>query len=147
MAKETLKITIDDGTREIPVVNTFGQPVCTIHFRPADYSIFDRYKDFAKDFEDIVKPLENVGITNNGEAAVDDGWQIIKQVEGEIIQRFNDLLDTDDAAEIFAKRNAFSSVGGKFFCEVVLDALGDIIVEAVDEERKKSDERMKKYLS
>ena len=56
MALKDLKGVIDDGTREIPLVNKFGKLICNIYIRPGDLSILDRYEDLTKDFADIVKP-------------------------------------------------------------------------------------------
>ena len=52
----------------------------------------------------------------------------------------------DEADEIFAKRNPFSSVGGRYFCENVIEALGNIIIEATNAEMQKSSARMAEYL-
>jgi len=142
-----LFVTIDDGTREIPVKNKFGKLICNIHIRPSDFSILDRYNDFLKDFQDIVKPLEDISITNAGEAQFDEGWKTIKSVEAEIIKRFNSLFDMDEAEELFRSRNAFSSVSGRFYCELVLEALGDVIIQTINEESKKAREKVEKYLS
>ena len=54
MNDKKLEIVIDDGTREIPIKNTYGKEICRIHIRPGDFSIVDRYNDFTKDFEEIV---------------------------------------------------------------------------------------------
>lgn len=139
--------TIDDGIKEIQLNNRYGQQICKIHFRPADYSILDRYNEFVEDFQTIVKPLENLDIKANGDATFEDQWAEIKKVENEIIDRFNKLFDMEDANEIFAKRHAFSSINGTFFCEIVLNALGDIISEEITKEMKKSQKKIEKYLS
>ena len=74
-------------------------------------------------------------------------WKILKSVETTLVQRINNLFDIDNAAEIFAKRNPFSSVGGEFFCAKVLHALEDLVVRAINEEAQLSNERTAKYLS
>lgn len=139
--------TIDDGVKEIQLNNTYGQTICKVHFRPADFSILDRYNAFVNALPEIVKPLEEIDIEANGEASFEDGWKVIKEAEAEIIRRFGELFDMDDAGAIFEKRNAFSSVNGSFFCENVLLALGDIISEEINKEMKKSQKKMEKYLS
>ena len=140
-------VVVDDGTREIPLVNKFGQEICKIYLRPTDWSILDRYDAFVKDFAEVVKPLEKIGIKPDGTASVDSDWEIIKSVEAEVKRRIDALLDTRCADEIFATRNAFSIIGGRFFCELVLTALGQIIAETISEETKASSGRMNKYLS
>lgn len=142
-----LQVVLDDGTREIPVKNKFGKLICNIYIRPADYSFVDRYNDFTKDFESIVKPLEQIGITNDGQAEFEEGWKVIKEAEREIINRFNLLFDMEDGEKLFEHRNAFSSVNGRFYCELVLEALGDVVLNAINEESEKARKKMEKYLS
>lgn len=138
---------IDDGTREIPIVNKFGKLICNIYIRPADLSILDRYKQLTTDFNSIVEPLKNLDINNDGTASFDDDWKILKSVENELKQRINALFDMDEADAIFATRNPFSCIGGKFFCESVIEVIGNIIAEAVEEEMELSKARTDKYLS
>ena len=64
-----------------------------------------------------------------------------------MIKRFNSLFDMDEAEDLFRSRNAFSSVNGRFYCEVVLEALGGVIIDAINEETKKTREKVDKYLS
>ena len=145
MAK-VLRGIVDDGTREIPLVNKFGKPICTVYMRPADFSIVDRYNALMHDFEDVVKPLADLSIRNDGTAEFEQDWQVLKIVENNLKQKINELFDIDEADEIFAKRNPFSSVGGEFFCLKVLTALGSVITEAIEEEAALSHKRMDKYL-
>lgn len=144
--KNEYKGIVDDGTRKIPIVNRYGKLICNIYIRPADLSILDRYNQLASDFQNIVAPLNDLSIKNDGTASFEQDWEVLKSVEGQLKQRINELFDMDEADEIFAKRNAFSSVGGKFFCENVIEAIGKLIVDAVEEEMKLSQKRTEKYL-
>lgn len=146
-ATEALQGVIDDGTKEITLVNKYGELICKVHIRPSDLSIIDRYKDFEKDFDKIVEPLKSLDIKNDGTALFEKDWNILKSVETTLVQRINNLFDIDNAVEIFAKRNPFSSVGGEFFCAKVLHALEDLVVKAINEEAQLSNERTAKYLS
>lgn len=146
-APKPLCAIIDDGTREIALKNQFGALICKIHIRPADYSIVDRYDDFVSSFSKITSPLAGLDIARDGTVAFDREWEVLKSVEAEIKARFNALFDMDEADAIFEKRHAFSSVGGKFFCERVLTALGNAIVEAVNAEIEQVKARTAKYLT
>lgn len=145
MAKE-LRGIIDDGTREIPLMNKFGKLICNIYIRPADLSILDRYQQLSTDFKTIVEPLKNIEIGSDGTISFEEDWKIVKEVEAELKQRINALFDMDEADDIFAKRNPFSSVGGKFFCESVIEVIGNLIADAVEEEMELSRQRTEKYL-
>lgn len=144
---KTLQAVVDDGTREVPLVNKFGKLICNVYFRPADFSIVDRYNSLVEGFDDLLEPLKNVSIKNDGTAVFEKDWEIIKDVEAKVKQKFNDLFDMDEADAIFEKRHAFSSVGGRFFCVHVLLSLGDVITTAIKEEEKLTKKRLDKYLS
>lgn len=145
MAK-TLQAVIDDGTREIPLVNKFGKLICKVYFRPADFSIIDRYNRLMGEFAEIVQPLENLSLNADGTATFDSEWAVLKGVEDKLKAKLNELFDMEEADEIFATRNPFASVGGEFFCLRVLQALGGVIQSAMAEEAKLSQKRMAKYL-
>ena len=147
MSISNIRGIIDDGTREIPLVNKFGKLICNIYIRPADISILDRYKALAVDFKDIVAPLKALNIKSDGSATFDEEWAVMKSVEVELKKRINALFDMDEADAIFEKRSPFSSVGGKFFCETVVEVIGGIITEAVAEEMELSKQRTDKYLN
>lgn len=144
--RKPLKGVIDDGTREIPIVNNFGQLICNVYMRPADFSILDRYQALVEDFDSIVEPLKDLNIENDGTTSFEEGWAVLKQVENELKKRINEVFDIEQADEIFAKRNPFSSVGGEFFATRVINVLGDIIIQAMNEEAELSEQRMAKYM-
>ena len=136
-AKKPLSIVIDDGTQKIPVVNKFGKLICNIYIRPTDFSILDRYDKFVKDFNGIIAPLTGMNIDRDGKTEFESDWEVIKSVEAEIKKRFDELKT----------RNAFSSVGGEFYCTKVLMAIGNVITAAINEESERSMKKSKKYLS
>lgn len=144
---KTYKGVIDDGTKEIPLVNKFGKLICNIYIRPADYSILDRYDTLRADFGTIIEPLKRLNIQNDGTAAFDEEWAALKEVEEQLKHRIDALFDMEEADDIFARRNPFSSVNGKFFCESVIEAIGNIIAEAVADEMELSKKRTDKYLA
>ena len=138
---------LDDGTREITLVNSYNKVICRIHFRPSDISIMDRYNTLTKDFDKITAPLKQIDINPDGttDENIEDNWAILKKVEGELIQRINALLDSDDANEIFSVRNAFSSINGKFFVEHVIEMLGNVISAYLEEEAELTKARITPY--
>ena len=141
------KAVIDDGTRAIPIENKFGKHICTVYLRPGDISIVDRYNDVIKALPTLVKPLEEVSIKNDGTAKFEEEWGQLKEVETALYEQLNYLFDMDEAQDIFAKRNPFSAVNGQFFCEIVIDLLGDLISETVSEEAEEVQRRTQKYLA
>ena len=92
----------------------------------------DEYREVSARYEDMSAQIKDV--------------EDAKKKLTELIEQLNILLDTNDAAAVFTKRNAFSSVAGKFFCEHVIDALGTLIASAIEEETAVSQNRVQKYL-
>lgn len=139
---------LDDGTKEITLTNLYGRVICTLHIRTSDISIFDRYNDLIHDLDSLVQPLKALSIKADGTSTLEEDIKKLKAVEEVIKRKIDTLLDTDGEADaIFATRNPFSSVGGRFFVENVLDVLGNVIAQGVQEEAQKAQKRMAKYLS
>lgn len=142
-----MKGIVDDGTKAIPIENRFGKKICTVYLRPGDLSIIDRYDEVIKNFSQIVEPLKDLDIKNDGTAKFDDDWEIIKSVERELYDKLDYMFDMEESKEIFAKRNPFSAVGGRFFCENVIELLGDIIANGIEEETERMQKRTDAYLN
>ena len=140
---------LDDGTREITLVNSYNQIICKFHFRPSDISIMDRYKALTADFDKITEPLKNININPDGttDENNDTEWAVLRQVEGTLIQRINNMLDSKDADEIFRTRNAFSLIGGRFFVSHVIDMLGNVISAYLEKESELMNKHLEKYLN
>ena len=143
---ELMRITVDDGTREIPIYNQFDEKICVIRFRPGDISIRDRFDALQDALKTLFNPLKQIGINADGTARSEDDWTILKGVEARLIGELNALLDTNDAARIFEKRNAFSRIGDKFFCENIITALGVLIADTISAETAKEQEKLSKYM-
>ena len=139
-------IVIDDGTRELILKNQFGAVICKLHIRTSDLSLMDRYDALMHDLGDVVAPLSTIGIKADGTAEFDAEWAVIKKVEADLTKRLSALFDTDEISAIFQHRHMFSSIGGEFFVEKVLNALGAEISKAIKEENELSKKRVSKYL-
>ena len=141
-------IRIDDGTKEYKIENNSGKEICRIHFRPADLALMDRFENISATLGDVLEPLKEIGLMTDGtpEDQTAQGWETLKKAEAEVIRKFNELFDTDDLGEAFKTRSAFSSIGGKFFCEVLLDAIGGVIAEEFAKEAEATRARIEKYL-
>lgn len=136
---------IDDGTREITLENPYHEVIATLRLRLSDIGIVDRYKATVKELEKAIVPLKDISTNADGTATFEQDWDLLKQVEAEVIDRLNDLFDIKNAADIFKTRNAFSAINGEFFVEKVLAGLGQVIQQKVAEEAVKTQERTEKY--
>ncbi|MGN0363699.1 MAG: hypothetical protein ACI4ET_12750 [Bilifractor sp.] len=138
-------ITVDDGTRKYEIQNKFGRKICDVFIRPGDLSILNRYEEVIKALPEIVEPLKTISIKSDGTAEDDAEWNAIRTAQAELEKQLNFLFDMDEAQDIFKNRNPFSSVQGRFFCEIVIDAIGNIITQVVKEETDNMKARTKAY--
>lgn len=136
---------LDDGTRELTINNKFGQEICKLHIRTGDIGIIDRYNGLLKDFDKIVEPISKVNMKSDGTSSFEEDWEIIKSVEKELVDRLNVMFDTQDMAKLFETRNAFSTIGGTFYVEKVIEMLGNVVSEAIAEETVQTQKRISKY--
>lgn len=139
-------IQIDDGTREYEIQNKYGEPICVLHFRPGDISLLHRYEEMKNAIPEMIKPLEDMDLNADGTAATDAGIAALGEAERRLREALSKLIDSRDFDDIFRTRNPFSSVGGRFFAENVIEMLDGIISSVLAEEAEASRRRTAKYI-
>ena len=142
-----LTITVDDGLVEVPVENKHGDRIGVFYFRPTDVGIIDRFNSMVADFDKIVEPVENININPDGTADEEDAVTVaaLKQAEERLYAAFNKLFDGNFAEAFFAKMHPFSPVGGKFYAENALEAVGAFLSAQFNAEIRKVNARVTKY--
>ena len=143
-----MMIQVDDGIRRIPITNSIGQEIGVFFFRPTDMGIIDRYNRMMEQFDDVLKPLENASIGTDGKAAdptdEETAAAIAKATEN-LSRLLDELFDGNFAEAFFGKMNPFSPVGGKFYCEGAIEAVGNFIEAAFGTEVEAMSKRTQKY--
>lgn len=139
-------IQIDDGTREYEVQNKYGETICVLHFRPGDISLLHRYEEMKAGIADTFKPLAELDIKADGTATDEESIAALRKAEQAFREALSKLIDSRDIDQIFNTRNPFSSVGGRFFCENVIEMLDGIIGGVLAEEAEASRKRTEKYI-
>ena len=137
--------TIDDGTRELTITNTYGQEIGKIHVRTGDIGIIDRFNEFVNRFDKIIEPLSNVSMNSDGTSSFESDWETIKGVAQKLIDELNAIFDTNDIGLLFSTRNAFSTINGVFYVEKVIEMLGNVVSLAIADEAKQTQKRVSKY--
>lgn len=145
MDTNELNIVVDDGSIIVPIKNTLGELVGQFRFRPTDFNIIKRYNKVADEFGNVVQPLIDANIDQNGEGADKESEKLIDEAQSRLFDLVDYLFDGNAAEAFFGKMNAFSPVDGKFYCENVLEAVGQFISAKFDEETKKVSSRIEKY--
>lgn len=140
-------IVIDDGSIKVPIRNKQGDEIGVFYVRPTDISIIERYNRVADDFEKITAPLENVNINPDG--TVDENnaaeYEALKQAEKNLYEACDFLFGGNMSEAFFGRMHPFSPVGGRFYCENVLEALAKYISAQFSSEAAKINKRVGKY--
>ena len=142
---KNFSIELDDGKVKVPINNKYGEEIGVFYFRPTDINILERYKKVADEFGEILKPLENFNLETDGTSNDVGGMEALNQARTKLFELCNYLFDGDMAEAFFGKMNPFSPVDGKFYCENVLNAVGNFISNQFKTETEQLNARVSKY--
>ena len=142
---EVLELVVDDGSITVPIKNTNGDVIGEFKFRPTDFNIVKRYNKVANEFEEVIKPLIDANIDASGEGKDEESIRILNEAESKLFELVDYMFDGNMAEAFFGKMHAFSPVGGKFYCENALNAVGQFISRKFDAEIKQISTRVEKY--
>ena len=143
--KKNFEIVVDDGSVEVPIYNTLNEQIGLFRFRPTDFNIIKRYREIAEKFSDVTAPLVEANIDTNGEGADEESVKIIDEAQAKLFELVDYLFDGNAAEAFFGKMHPFSPVGGKFYCEQALGAIGGFISKQFDAELASVSSRVEKY--
>lgn len=144
---ENMFITVDDGSKRVPIRNTQGEEIGVFYFRPTDIGIIERFNKMAETFDTITEPLNVIEGDFDGDAEKLEGAQLdaLREAENRLYTAVNELFGGDVAGAFFGSMHPFSPVNGNFYCENVLQAVGQFISSEFDAETKKMNARVEKY--
>ena len=149
MKNMNFAITVDDGSRRVPIMNMDGEEIGAFRFHPTDIGIIDRYNRMAEQFDAITEPLEGLNVPENGQMDVTDPAlsAALGEAEKRLYAAVNGLFGSEDAAAaFFGKMHPFSPVNGEFYATQVLQRVGEFIGAQFDTETKKKKKKARKYL-
>ena len=143
-----MEIVIDDGSERVPIKNLSGEEIGVFYFRPTDIGIIDRYNKIAKEFGGITEPLERAEIGPDGtveDLSDEESIAALKEAEERRCKAVDYLFGGNMSEAFFGRMHPFSPVGGRFYAENVLDAVGSFIEARFDTETEKIAKRTAKY--
>lgn len=147
--EKKIGIQINDGLQRVPITNIYGDEIGVFFFRPTDIGILDRYNKVAGEFEGILKPLQDVSVGPDGNAKDPTDEEAVKalaQASGNLYGLMDYLFDGNMAEAFFGKMNPFSPVGGRFYCETVIEAVGGFIEQEFSIEAQMMSKNVEKYI-
>lgn len=143
--KMTLGIQIDDGSKRVPITNLHGEEIGVFYFRPTDIGMINRYNEVIQRFDDITGPLQNIGINADGTASSDADMEALNTAEKKLFEACDYMLGGNLSEAFFGSMHPFSPIGGYFYCETVLEKVGQFISAQFEEETRKINKRLRKY--
>ncbi len=148
MKNMNFAITVDDGSRRVPILNTEGEEIGAFRFHPTDIGIIGRFNRLADRFASITEPLEAIPLDGDGAADLEDPklTEALKEAERRLSEAVNELFNSDDAAAaFFGKMHPFSPVNGDFYATQVLQQVGAFIGAQFDTETRLLTRRVNKF--
>ena len=145
--KDVNEIVVDDGLISVSIRNRQGEEIGIFSFRPTDIGIIDRFNSMAAEFDDIIKPLENINIKADGtanEGSVDE-LEALREAEKRLYEACDKVFGGNMSEAFFGKMHPFSIINGRFYCENALEGVGAYISTRFDREVKKVNNRVEKY--
>ena len=139
-----MRITVDDGSRRVPIENVRGEEIGAFTFHPTDIGIIERYNRLAGTFDAVTEPLEALG---DGEATSDGRYrEALEEARRRVCAAVDELFGGAGAAEaFFGSVHPFSPVDGEFYCTQVLNAVGEYIGRQFETETARFSDRARKY--
>ena len=147
--KPVFAITVDDGSRRVPILNTDGEEIGAFRFRPTDLGIVTRFNRLADQLDAITEPLDALELDEKGEADITDPKLVeaLAEANRRLYAAVNALFDSEDAAQaFFGRMDPFSPVGGELYMTQVLQKVGAFISAQFNAETKALSKKAKKYL-
>lgn len=145
--KDVNEIVVDDGLISVSIRNRQGEEIGIFSFRPTDIGIIDRFNSMAAEFDDIIKPLENINIKADGTANEEsvDELEALREAEKRLYEACDKVFGGNMSEAFFGKMHPFSIINGRFYCENALEGVGAYISTRFDREVKKVNNRVEKY--
>lgn len=142
---ETLKLVVDDGRKRIPIENTHGEEIGYFMFSPTDFGIIERFNEISEKFDEVVEPLEKVGITPTGEGVDQESVELLKEAKTRLFKLVDYLFQGNAAEAFFGTVNPFSPVNGNFYCVNVINVVSEFISSQFETETQKLSDHLAQY--
>ena len=141
---------VDDGTECIELVNRHGETIGKFTFRPTDTGIVDRYEKIKNDLGQITAPIEALhekhgSNDDEGDEGDEEFLSALRDARQRLFEALDFLFDAPVSRECFGRMDPFSPVGGKFYCENVIEALGKFIEGRFNVQTTAVNNRIGKY--
>lgn len=129
-------INFNDGFKEYTINNDENKK---IRFNPSDFGMLGRIKRATNEIEKIGKKYEDIDVKDENAVA------LIDECDKEIREQINYIFNNDICSTLFGTSNCVSLCGGQPVYMNFMDAVLPVLQKDIEAEKKKSDEKIKKY--
>lgn len=139
-------LNFNDGYKEF-MINE--DPKRVIRINPADMEILARFDEAVKEIEAAQNDIQSdVELKTDGDplSQLEQAGEVVRKLTELIKGQINYIFNADVADVIFGNQSPMSLVGGAPLYEQFFEAVIPEIAETLKEERKKSEERVSKYV-
>lgn len=143
-----LSITLDDGSRHVPIFNLYGEQIGEFKFRPTDIGMVNRFNEKSAEFSALAEPLEKVNINADGTADEDNSAEAIaafNEAESRLFALVDYIFGGNASEAFFGHMHPFSPVNDNFYCMLMLEKLGEFIGQQFNAEMPKVNANVTKY--
>lgn len=129
-------INFNNGFKEYTINNDENKK---IRFNPSDFGMLGRIERATNEIEKIGKKYEDIDVKDENAAA------LIDECDKEIRKQINFIFNNDICSTLFGTSNCVSLCGGQPVYMNFMDAVLPVLQKDIEAEKKKSDEKIKKY--
>lgn len=136
---------VEEGYKLIPIMNELNEKVGVFRFNPTDINIINRYNEMMPKFRAAVAPLTKAGVDANGEGVDDESVELLNKAEEKVIEFLDYITQGDSREAFFSRTHVFTPVNGNFYCENVINAVGQYIAKKFEKEIDASNSKVEKH--
>ena len=129
-----MDIQVSTGTREF---NLGGKVI--IYFNPTDVTFLDRMRNT---FAEMQKQQEEIA---NEISNADDVFEACKRIDADMREKLNSIFAKDIVTPLIGDMNVYALADGLPIWANILTAIMKTIEDCVEEERSKSEAKIKEY--
>lgn len=136
---------VEEGYKLIPIMNELNEQVGVFRFNPTDINIINRYNEMMPKFRTAVAPLSKAGVDEHGQGTDEESVKVLNEAEEKVIEFLDYVTQGDSKTAFFSRTHMFTPVNGNFYCENVINAIGQYISKKFEKELRATDEKVSKY--
>lgn len=141
---ENMNISFEEGYKEFTINN---DPKRVLRVNVGDIGLIDRIEKSISEMKEKINEIGDIAINENGDAENDlkEEAEAVRKVNSIMRKSFDSIFYPGASNIVFGKQNPIALVRGVTVYERFLEAFSKTVKPLMEEEARKSDERVRKY--